>query len=437
MSNTPQYLTLRNLAHTIEDTLTEAHLKSVWVVGEIQSISVNRNSGHCYLELVEKSSLNDFVQASFRGMIWGNLYRKLSEKFKSETGAELQAGLKILFACNVNFSAQYSLSLEIIDIDSNYTLGESEMLRKQTIATLQNEGIFDMNRQIDMPLIPQRLAIVSAENAAGCGDFLKQIADSPYKFSVELFNASMQGKETDRTVCAALVSIANREDEFDAIVIIRGGGSKNDLQWFDSYNICSYITQMPLPVITGIGHERDESIADMVAHTAHKTPTAVAAWIIDQAGNFYAQIRSTHQSIASQSALSISQARNNINSLQSAIYQRSHTTLSHEILNLEINNSKIKNLAQNIVTKALNNINSVKESTLRTAKQNLEKQNMTIKHIEELIKLHNPENILKLGFAMIKSNGKIVKNCDSINPGDSIEITLNKKHISATVNNIK
>ena len=194
---------------------------------------------------------------------------------------------------------------------------------------------------------------------------------------------------------------------------------------------------MPLPVITGIGHERDESIADMVAHTAHKTPTAVAAWIIDQAGNFYGHISSIHQSIASQSALTISQAKNNINSLQSDIYKSSHTTLSQEILNLEINNSKIKNRAQNIVTKALDDVNTIKATTLQIAKYSLDKQNTKITHIEELLRLHNPENILKLGFAMVKLNGKIVKNCDSINAGDDIQITLNKKLISATVNNIK
>ncbi len=437
MENNNQYLTLRSLANIIDDTLTEAHLKSVWVVGEIQSITVNRNSGHCYLELVEKSSLNDFVQASFRGMIWGNMYRKLSEKFRTETGAELQSGIKILFACNVKFSAQYSLSLEIIDIDSNYTLGESEMLRKQTIAQLQNEGIYDMNRETYMPLIPQRLAIVSAENAAGCGDFFKQIEGSPYKFALELFNASMQGKETDRTVCSALVEIARRENEFDAIVIIRGGGSKNDLQWFDSYNICSYITQMPLPVITGIGHERDESIADLVAHTAHKTPTAVAAWVIDRAANFYGQICSTQQSIVAQSSLIISRTTNTINNLQSAIYKNSQATVSQELLTLEMRHSTLKNNAKNILEKALVRVNISQQNAMSIANNRLEKQYTKITHIEELLKLHNTEGILKRGFAMVKSNGKIVKNCANLKEGDNIEITLSKKQITATVNNIK
>ncbi|HPH16555.1 MAG TPA: exodeoxyribonuclease VII large subunit, partial [Bacteroidales bacterium] len=264
-----QHMTLSELAQAIESGIQSSLPDTYWVVAEISELSVNFK-GHCYLELIEKPEKTDAVTAKIRATIWSYRYQLIHSYFAASTGLQLQAGLKILFSATVEFHAVYGLSLSITDIDPVYTIGEDEKQRNDILQRLHAEGVFSMNKDLEMPLFPQRLAVISSSQAAGYQDFCNQIDANQYnlRFTVTLFQASMQGVETEQSVVHALHEIFEREHEFDVVIIIRGGGAKADLRWFDNYTIAYHIAQFPLPVITGIGHDKDQSITDMVAHTS-------------------------------------------------------------------------------------------------------------------------------------------------------------------------
>ena len=268
------------IRRTIDQGLPNAYI----VIAEIHSLSVNR-SGHAYLDLVEKSEGGDQIIAQARATIWASQFRMIKAYFESATGRQLQPGIKIMVKAKVSFHEIYGLSLNITDILPEYTAGEIAMQKQRTINQLKAEGIFDMNKGLSLPRLVQRIAIISSATAAGYGDFAKQLHGNQYgyKFVTTLFEASVQGDGAASSIIQQLDLIADLRSKYDCVVIIRGGGSKTDLACFDQLSICQHICQFPLPVITGIGHDRDESIADLVANTPLKTPTAVAQFLIDRA----------------------------------------------------------------------------------------------------------------------------------------------------------
>ena len=268
------------IRRTIEQNLPGAHL----VIAEIQSLSVNR-SGHAYLDLVEKSENGVQLLAQARATIWASQFRMIKAYFESTTGRLLQAGIKIMVKAKVSYHEIYGLSLNITDILPEYTAGEIAMQRQRTINQLKSDGIYDMNKELRLPMLVQRVAVISSATAAGYGDFCKQLQGNQYGyyFRTTLFEAAVQGDGAAASIIQQLDYIAEMRDEFDCVAIIRGGGSKTDLACFDELSICQHICQFPLPIITGIGHDRDESIADLVANTPLKTPTAVAQFLIDRA----------------------------------------------------------------------------------------------------------------------------------------------------------
>ena len=278
------HITLRELQRRVKSVLEGSFALPLWVSAEISDIKVNY-SGHCYLELVEKAEKggdNGVPTAQARAVIWKSHFPRIAAYFEAETGQRLAPGLKILAKVLVSYHELYGFSLQITDVDPSFTLGDLERQRQQTIAQLQQDGVWEMNRGVPMPTVVQRVAVVSSAQAAGYQDFCKELAKSPYRFEVELFDAFMQGEAAEGSIIDALCRVADRLEEFDAVVIIRGGGSRSDLNCFNAYRICSYVAQFPLPVITGIGHDKDTSVADMVAHTALKTPTAVAGWLVER-----------------------------------------------------------------------------------------------------------------------------------------------------------
>jgi len=252
-----------------------------WVIAEIMELRENR---HCYLELIEKSEENDSLLAKVRATIWASRYGMLRPFFETSTGSSLKSGIKILCKASVEFHPQYGLSLNITDIDPSYTLGDLARKKLEVIQRLRKEGVYDMNRELPFPLVPQRIAIISSETAAGYGDFMESITQNRHGFffHTTLYPALMQGDEAPLSITSAMEKVFESESDFDCLVIIRGGGSKADMESFNQYDLAYFITQFPLPVITGIGHERDESVADMVAHLGLKTPTAVAEFLVDQ-----------------------------------------------------------------------------------------------------------------------------------------------------------
>ncbi len=265
------HITLSELQRLVKETLHERFALPVWVSAEISEVKVNY-SGHCYLELIEKGGDNGVPLAQSRAVIWRTAYSRIAGYFEAETGQRLAAGIKILAKVAVNYHELYGFSLQITDIDPAYTLGDMQRQRQQTIDCLHKEGVWDMNREVGMPAVVQRIAIVSSANAAGYQDFCKEIGKSPYRFRLTLFDAFMQGAAAEESIVAALCAVADRMEEFDAVVIIRGGGSASDLNCFNAYRLCTHVAQFPLPVLTGIGHDKDTSVADMVAHTALKNP---------------------------------------------------------------------------------------------------------------------------------------------------------------------
>ena len=276
-----QYITLSELQRRVRQALEERFALPLWVSAEIAEVKVNY-SGHCYLELVEKGEGDGVPKAQARAVIWRSQYARIAAYFEAETGQRLAAGMRILAKATVNYHELYGFSLQLLDVDPAYTLGDMERQRQQTIARLQAEGVWEMNRQQAMPAVVQRIAVVSSSRAAGYQDFCNELAKSPYRFCLTLFDAVVQGAAAEDSIVDALSRIAAAGEAFDAVVMIRGGGSSSDLNCFNAYRLCNHVAQFPLPVVTGIGHDKDTSVADLVAHTALKTPTAVAAWLVER-----------------------------------------------------------------------------------------------------------------------------------------------------------
>ena len=274
-------LKLLDLQEMIKRGIEGAVPGTVWVAAEIGELN-EHYSGHCYLDLVDYKEGGRGVAAKARGVIWSNVFRMLKPYFETTAGVKLAKGLNVLMKVQVSFSPVYGLSLNILDIDPSYTVGELELKRQKTIERLKADGCMEMNPSLQLCALPRRIAVVSAETAAGYRDFMKQLHqnENGFRFYTELFAAQMQGDDAPASIIAALERVAARMEEFDAVVIIRGGGAAMDLVCFDDYNLALNIAQFPLPVVTGIGHDHDYHIADMVAHTWLKTPTAVADFFV-------------------------------------------------------------------------------------------------------------------------------------------------------------
>lgn len=271
------------LQEQVKRHLEDHFFESVWLQAEISELKQNP-SGHCYLTLVEKDPGSNALLARASAVVWASTWRMVKPYFEAQTGRSLAPGLSVLVRVQVSYSVLYGLSLVIYDIDPSFTVGELELARQRTIARLEAEGMFDMNAQLSLPLLPRRLAVVSSPTAAGWRDFRRQLEGNEYgfRFRLQLFPAVMQGDAAPESIIGALDQIAAEADSFDAVLILRGGGGAMDLVCFDDYELAVNVAQFPLPVLTAIGHDHDFHIVDMVAHTHVKTPTALADWLLDR-----------------------------------------------------------------------------------------------------------------------------------------------------------
>jgi exodeoxyribonuclease VII large subunit len=277
-----QPLSLFELNNRVRDAVEAGLPDTYWVHAELSSVSVNV-TGHCFLELVQKDARGNGLLAKARANIWVNRYRLLAPAFEQATGMTLTAGISVLLQVTAEFHELYGLSYTVHDIDPAYTLGDMARRRREILLRLQEEGTLTLNKELTLPMVPRRIAVVSSATAAGYGDFCRQLTDNAYGFAfrTRLFPAIMQGDRVEASVIAALDAIAAEQDDWDVVVIIRGGGAVSDLVGFDTYDLASNCAQFPLPVITGIGHDRDETVLDIVAHTSVKTPTAVADFLVE------------------------------------------------------------------------------------------------------------------------------------------------------------
>ena len=402
-----QELTLFELNLQIKKALEQLE-SSYWVIAEIGQIQVNQ-SGHCYLELVQKE--NTQVIAKARATIWAYTYRNISAWFERIAGSSLTVGMKILANAKVEFHEVYGLSLNIKDIDPSYTLGEREKARQEVIQQLEKDGVMEMNKGLTLPLVPQKIAIISAESAAGYGDFINQLKNNLYGYKIHhtLYQSVMQGSKASESIISALHQI-HKSNEVDLVVIIRGGGSQLDLDCFDDYELCNHIAQFPLPVLTGIGHERDTTIADMVAHTQLKTPTAVAEFILQGFISFQTQIEDYFKTIRNITLEHLMVEKEKILSLQAGI---GHSA----VIQIHRQNSSLNFLTQSIRHHA--------QSQLKTASNSLNS-------IEQKINLTNPSHILENGYAIVYKNGKPLRD-KTVVKGDTLETITSKQKISSTV----
>lgn len=440
------YITLSQLQSKIKFALEDA-VGECWVVAEINELNVN-NSGHCYMMFVEKGGENQVPRAKINGVIWRSQFTMLNSFFKEATGQPLQSGIKVLVRVSVNYHELYGISLLVKDIDPTYTLGDMERQRQECIRRLQEDGIFEMNKELDMPLVPQRIAVVSSDKAAGYQDFINELHNNEYgyRFGTSLHVAFMQGEEAENSMIEALNAIAARADEFDAVAIIRGGGSQSDLACFNSYRLCSYIAQFPLPVLTGIGHNKDVSVADMVAHGSLKTPTAVAAYFVDMAHSF-------EQAIDKQGEFII---RNAMNIFQLA--SRNMETLSQQLRLVVKENIHVQELLLNTLhsdllsgasslikmesQKQIQLFNALQERSGRVLVSREEILNNylgRVKMASEALLLKNfakmellesrvsgfdPQRILKLGYTLALVDGKVLKSAKKVKSGQAIDLKL-------------
>lgn len=405
-----QHITLRELQRRVKSALEGQFALPVWVSAEISEIKVNY-SGHCYLELVEKGGDNGVPTAQARAVVWRSHYPRISGYFEAETGQRLASGIRILAKVLVSYHELYGFSLQITDIDPSYTLGDMERQRQQTIAQLQQDGVWDMNREATMPAVVQRIAIVSSANAAGYQDFCKELDKSPYRFTLTLFDAFMQGAAAEESIIEALCSVAARMEDFDAVVLIRGGGSRSDLNCFNAYRLCAHVAQFPLPVVTGIGHDKDTSVADMVAHTALKTPTAVAGWLVGRMAEIdgwldYAALQLHDTTTAAMHASEVRLER-----LSGEVRRLSGELLTRQSLRLEHHAALLPDAARDF----------------------LARQNVRLGNAAELIAGRSPERILRLGFAVVRTGGKAVTSAREVGAGENIEIEVSDGQIEAIV----
>ena len=379
-------LSLFELNNLVKQVLDLNLASNYWVVAEIGEMRLNQK-GHCYMELVEKEG--EIIKAKTKANIWSYTYRNLSGWFESITKQSLQPGLKILAQVEVNFHELYGFSLTVKDIDPNFTLGERARKKQEVIEQLTADGVLDMNQEIPLPLVPQNIAVISSETAAGYGDFIDQLNNNKhrYKFNIKLFKALMQGEKAKDSIIDAMHQINETIEKFEMVVIIRGGGGQVDLDCFDTYDLATHIAQFPIPVITGIGHERDETIADLVAHTKLKTPTAVAEFLINGLENF----------------------EEKLDALFNNIWHYSNEYLTNQNYNLEhLKNQLIYGTKQSLHN-ANNTIIYLTEKLRTNPNTFLDKEHAKIDLLEKSIALLNPINVLKRGYSITRVNGKVLK----------------------------
>ncbi len=385
--------------------------ESLWLAAELSELRVGQG-GHCYVEFVEKEEKSGKLRAKARGNIWRDTYALLAPYFEQQTGMPLAPGLKVLVEVGVDFHPLYGYALTVRDIEPSYTLGAVAQRRKEILDRLEEEGVLGLNRELPLPRPMLRLAIISSPTAAGFGDFCDQLDGSGIAFRYELFPAIMQGEAVELSIIASLNAIAKRREDFDLVVIIRGGGATSDLNGFESYELAANVAQFPLPVLTGIGHERDDTVIDFVAHTRLKTPTAVAAFLVESAQCELAQVEALSSRLNVAAGRLLAEKKSSF----ALLVQRLRSSVS---LGFSREKARIETLAG---------------LRLQTALQlRMEREKHRVDAALRSIRMASPERILKLGYTLTSLNGKIVTQAADLKPGDVLATRFSDGEILSEV----
>lgn len=425
-------LSLFELNNLVHEALEATFDHTYWLTAELSECRVAAN-GHCYVELVEKNDDSRVLIAKARGNIWRNTYPLLAATFEHETGQKLQPGLKILVEAKVTFHELYGYALNIIDIDPTYTLGDMARKRKEILAQLEADGVLTLNKELALPRPLSRIAVISSSTAAGYGDFCDQLEKSPYRFTTRLFPAIMQGEHVEESVIEALDSIAEEQEAWDAVVIIRGGGAVSDLNGFDTYLLAANVAQFPLPVLTGIGHERDDTIIDVVAHTRLKTPTAVAAFLIERQRDEYETLLLMKKNLQQNICRKLEKERNRFEQ-NGRRYQMATANYCHrEKANLLKLTSLLEKQIFQLIQQQQFQLNSLQQVYEKAVATQISHEQIKLASIGKQLALAGPERILKMGFSITYHQGKAVKSASLLKSGSRLTTRLAEGSITSTV----
>jgi exodeoxyribonuclease VII large subunit len=452
-----QHITLSELSSVIKQTLDE-HLEiSYWVVAEIAEYKVNSYSGHCYLELVEKDDQTNNVNARMRATIWSAAFRMLKPFFETSTGVELGGGLKVMVRGVVEYHEIYGISLNIRDIDPAYTVGEMALRMQQTIDLLTKDGVIDMNRELALPLLPKTIAVISSSNAAGLQDFMDQLEGNAYgyHFQVRLFEAVMQGEKAPLSIMDAFHRVYENAHVFDVVVVLRGGGAVLDLNCFNDYELCFMAAQFPVPLLTGIGHDKDETVLDLVAHTKLKTPTAVAEFLVASFADFESMLNDLADGIFSGTKDILNDNRNRLSTAITQIkpvtqkrLREQQYALASLIKDLQADThhriaeqrSVLKTYTRELQRDSVNYAKTKSEvlhqflSGLQTAVwMKIEKSKQFLNKCNIKIDYQNPVKILEKGYSITTKNGIVITKVSELQEGDRIVTILSDGKKSSKV----
>ncbi|MBR8726037.1 exodeoxyribonuclease VII large subunit [Bacteroides pyogenes] len=403
---------LIELNSLVRQTLEQSMPDEYWVQAELSEVRTNA-TGHCYLEFVQKDPRSNNLIAKARGMIWSYVFRLLKPYFEESTGRLFTSGIKVQVKVTVQFHELYGYSLTVLDIDPAYTLGDMALRRREILAQLQEEGVLTLNKELEMPVLPQRVAVVSSATAAGYGDFCHQLHHNArgFFFYIELFPALMQGNQVEQSVLSALDEVYSRLREFDVVVIIRGGGATSDLSGFDTYLLAAACAQFPLPVITGIGHERDDTVLDSVAHTRVKTPTAAAELLISR----------------------MAEAADRLFDLSEHVRQGAIALLDMEWIRLaEIRNS-IPELVRRKLTEERFTLFSIRKDLSQGISGLLTYHRHRLELLGQRIADASPQKLLSRGYSITLREGKAVTDASQLKAGDCLITRLAKGSVQSIV----
>ena len=424
---TVEPITLKELNLRLGRTIAAAPgLADVWVAAETSDLRVA--GGHCYMELLQKDPESHAVLAKARAVIWANNYPRISARFAAATGNYLRSDMKIMVRVSVNFHAVYGLSLVISDIDPDYTAGDLVRKRNMILQQLQREGVAELNRSLAWPELPVRVAIISAAGAAGYGDFLKHLHQNRarLRFTTTLFEAAMQGDRTSPAVIAALEQIMTRADEFDCVVIIRGGGAVSDLASFDDYDLAANVAQFPLPIVVGIGHERDVTVLDYIACQSVKTPTAAAELLLHTVEEAYNRLMQTGADILEAARARIAGSRTQLAYCQGLLPALVHNVIQrNRQLTGRNMTDRLAEASRNIIERNRQRVGRQYVESLTVAARNVTSRNaLRLRAIEETLALLSPEATLRRGYSITRVNGHAVTDSSVLCPDDVLETTF-------------
>lgn len=424
---------LSEITGSIKSVINKTYTRAYYVKAEIIRLNKYPHSGHCFPELVEKEG--DKIVTQMRAVIWKTQVEEINEKFLKITGEPLKDNINILCLATIEFSPQYGLALYIQDIEPSYTLGELMRNKMEVIARLKKEGVFAANKQLKLPMLPKRIAVISVETSKGYSDFMVTLQDNSwgYCFECELFPSILQGDKAIVTITAQLEAIAKRQSDFDCVVIIRGGGGDVGLSCYDDYGLSHKVATFPLPVISGIGHSTNESVTDMVSYANKITPTEVAYFLIQQFHNFAILVEEAQDKLLRCVENVFIQEKHKIEQIEQNYHLIATRLLTYEKSRLEQMERGYKLMASHALTQEKSRIESLCKMMQLSINQIIIIKNKELDSLEEKISLLHPEQVLKRGYSITRLNGKVLTDASVVQPGDTLTTVLYHGEIKSRI----